>query len=573
MSKTFATKPADPKAGKIVDSLRVIQDKRINHDSFVKEAAHFVLPRKSDMRDIQSIGSFNGGELAAYQNLFTRAARSANQNLASGMFSYMTPKNQKWFKITTGNRELDESDSVFRYLDTIRDIMLEHLARSNFTEISHETYLNLGSIGTVCTMVEWDKDDNGLNFTDFPYNTFWFTEDDKGRPNRVYREFVFTAEQAVDKWGEEALKDCSSVMKSYYSDDEATRREQLKFMHLVEPNKHRKADKIDKMNKKFKSTYICVDDKQIISEGGFDKIPYKVARFLKYNTEGNVMGYSPAMDCMPTIKTLEKLKQKFILATEKNLNPAMSRGVTMGMVPNKVRTTPNSINNFDSRNPDSKPTPILQNIQLDFTLAELESEVKDIEDAFFIPSFQTITNIDKSNVTATEILAREREALAAISPAISRVEDEWLEPNLEDVFDLLQGKRLFPEPPAELEEGAQLRLEFTGVLSSAPKLTESVATLSYFQELAAIMEFMPEAERQAVLNSHNFDEITKTLQENRNLPARFRKSEAEIEEENKQQAMLAQQQQQQQMMADVAQSQDLNKAPQEGSIMSGVTGA
>jgi len=571
MDKTFATKPASPKANKIASELRSIQQKRIQHDAFVQESTHFVLPRKSDMREIQSIGSFNGGELKSYANLFTRAARSSNQKMASGIFSYMTPKNQKWFKITTGDRELDENDEVYKYFDSVRDTMLDLLARSNFTEISHETYLNFGSIGTVCSQVEWDKDEDGLMLTDYPYNTFWFTEDNKGRPNRIFREFVWTAEQAVDEWSEEELKDCASVMKAYYSKDEDARREQFKFIHLVEPNKHRKHDKIDKSNKKYKSTFICDNDKQIIREGGFDTLPYKIARFLKYNTEGQVMGYSPAMDCMPIIKTLENLKKKFIFAVEKNLNPAMSRGVSIGQVPNKVRSSPNAINNFDSRNPESKPTPILQQIDLSYSLAELEEEVKQIEDAFFIPSFQTITNIDKSNVTATEILAREREALAAISPAISRIEDEWLEPILEDIFKIANKRGLLPEPPQELEGGV-IRLEFTGILSSAPKLTESVSVMNYFQELGVMLEFMPENKRIETMSSLDFYEINKTLQENRNLPARFRFSREEMEEEAAKIQQQQQQAQEQEMLANVAKQQNLNQAPEEGSPMEGVMG-
>lgn len=568
--KVFAAKPANPKANKIANELRTIQQKRINHDAFVKESAHFVLPRKSDMRDIQTIGSYNGGELKSYANLFTRAARSSNQKMASGIFSYMTPKNQKWFKITTGDRSMDESDAVYKYFDEVRDTMLDLLARSNFTEISHETYLNFGAIGTVCTQVEWDKEEEGLMLTDYPYNTFWFTEDNKGRPNRIFREFVWTAEQAVDEWGEDALKNCSSVMKAYYSEDEDSKREQFKFIHLVEPNKHRKHGKLNKENKKYKSTFICDNDKQIIKEGGFSKLPYKIARFLKYNTEGQVMGYSPAMDCMPIIKTLENLKKKLILAVEKNLNPAMSRGVSIGQVPNKVRTAPNAINNFDSRNPESKPTPILQNIDLSYSLAELEEEARQIEDAFFIPSFQTITNIDKSNVTATEILAREREALASISPAISRIEDEWLEPILEDVFEIANKRGLLPEPPQELQEGALIRLEFTGVLSSAPKLTESVSALNFFQEFAVLAEFMPENERLKAMSGIKYDSIIKTLAENRNLPADWFKSKQEMEEEAAKAAAEQQQAQQMQMMADVAKGQDLTKAPEEGSVMEGV---
>ena len=200
----------------------------------------------------------------------------------------------------------------------------------------------------------------------------------------------------------------------------------------------------------------------------------------------------------------------------------------------------------------------------------MEEETKQIEDAFFIPSFQTITNIDKSNATATEIIAREREALISISPAISRIEDEWLEPLLTQVFEICQRQGLLPEPPVELSEGQSVRLEFTGVLSSAPKLTESVAALNFFQEFGVMLEFMPEDERVKAMNGLNYQNIIKTLMDNRNLPVDFRKSETEMEDKAKQDQLAQENAMLQQQITEMAKSQDLTKAPEQGSPMEGM---
>ena len=135
---------------------------------------------------------------------------------------------------------------------------------------------------------------------------------------------------------------------------------------------------------------------------------------------------------------------------------------------------------------------------------------------------------------------------------------------------ILQDKRMFKEPPIELGDSSEFRLEFTGVLSSAPKLSESISTMNYFQELSVLMEFMPEDKRMEIMNSHNFYEITKTLQENRNLPARFRRSQEEIEEETAEQQQAQQQAMEQQQMMELAKSQDLSKTPEEGSAMGGL---
>ena len=85
-----------------------------------------------------------------------------------------------------------------------------------------------------------------------------------------------------------------------------------------------------------------------------------------------------------------------------------------------------------------------------------------------------------------------------------------------------------------------------------------------------MLEFMPENKRIETMSSLDFYEINKTLQENRNLPARFRFSREEMEEEAAKIQQQQQQAQEQEMLANVAKQQNLNQAPEEGSPMEGV---
>ena len=69
-------------------------------------------------------------------------------------------------------------------------------------------------------------------------------------------------------------------------------------------------NKRDNKNMAFASYYIDMESKKLMSESGFEEMPYIVPRFLK--ATGEVMGRSPAMVALPDVKMLNLMsKQSF----------------------------------------------------------------------------------------------------------------------------------------------------------------------------------------------------------------------------------------------------------------------
>ena len=86
--------------------------------------------------------------------------------------------------------------------------------------------------------------------------------------------------------------------------------EKFEYVHVVAPNKDFDKDKTGSSSKKVKSLYIAVEDKEIVKSGGFDELPYLVARFS--TVPGEIMGRCPAIELLPEIKMLNRMKRTFI---------------------------------------------------------------------------------------------------------------------------------------------------------------------------------------------------------------------------------------------------------------------
>lgn len=62
------------------------------------------------------------------------------RTLAAGMMSGITSPSRPWFKLSTDDQQLDETDSVKRYLVGVEDAIRGCLLRSNFYDCLHSVY-------------------------------------------------------------------------------------------------------------------------------------------------------------------------------------------------------------------------------------------------------------------------------------------------------------------------------------------------------------------------------------------------------------------------------------------------
>ena len=93
-----------------------------------------------------------------------------------------------------------------------------------------------------------------------------------------------------------------------------------------------------------------------------------------------------------------------------------------------------------------------------------------VDRAFHADLFRLLVDDDRANnKTAEEIRAKSQERLMQLGPVLERVNDEFLDPFFDRVFDIAMELKLLPEPPQSLQ-GREVRVTYISVLASAQRM-------------------------------------------------------------------------------------------------------
>jgi hypothetical protein len=104
------------------------------------------------------------------------------------------------------------------------------------------------------------------------------------------------------------------------------------------------------------------------------------------------------------------------------------------------------------------------------------------------------------NATATEVDARQEEKFLQLGPVLERVNDEQNDPMLDIVFDEMDSRGMFPDPPAEIA-GMNLKVEYVSILAQAQKIIATAGIDRFAGFVTGMAQFKPE-----VLDKFDIDE-------------------------------------------------------------------
>ena len=147
--------------------------------------------------------------------------------------------------------------------------------------------------------------------------------------------------------------------------------------------------------------------KMVMSEGGFEELPYVVPRFLK--ATGEVMGRSPAMVALPDVKMLNLMSKTIIQAAQKMIDPPLLVPDDGFLLP--IRTQPGGLNFYRAGSRDTI-TPLNTGANIPIGLSMEDQRRQAIRSAFYVD--QLLVG-GSPNMTATEVIQRQEERMRAVS--------------------------------------------------------------------------------------------------------------------------------------------------------------
>ncbi len=452
------------------------------------------------------------------------------------MDSMLTPQGSKWHRIVPADEYLAKQREVRMWCDDVTERLFFYRGHplSNFVAQNQQIYRGLAAFGTAGMFVDQLSQSPGIRYKNINLRELFFSENHQGIPDRVYRKFRLTARAAMTKQLSGEWENLSpAIVQAAKTGPE----EFFDFIHAVIPNKEAEFENIDYSGMPYTSYYLSMTDNMILSKGGYISNPYIVTRYDQWPDES--YGRSPAMDALPTIKTLNLATKLLLRQAEKASNPVLL--TYDDSILSAGNLTPGAIN-VGGVNQDGKS--LVQALpvgRIDVNRELIEDQRNTIRSIFMSDLFQLL--IDSPRQTATEVVEKAREKGILLAPTMGKQETEYLGPLVAREIDCLVAQNLLPPPPAVVKEAGGIfdyKVSYESPLARLRKAEEVAATV---RSMEFALNMVNITQDPTILDTYDVHKIVRDTSYNQGMPEKYFRSQGEVDEMRKERQQQAQVQQ------------------------------
>jgi hypothetical protein len=451
-------------------------------------------------------------------HLYDSTGIMAVRSFVSALHTGLTPPGLQWFDLSPGS-DISESDPNYQQIkEQLRlttDLIFRHIAASNFDLAINETYYDL-AVGTGALVVNEGPADNPLLFSSFPLLRIYPEAGVRGDVETVWRDWrKFYVRNIRRTWPQAKLN--SELETMLESDPDAA-------VDLVEGTVFNQA--------KNNWDFVLWENRtrSMLADIPIESSPWIVFRGFKRADE--VYGRGPADQALPTMQSLNQMAKDELKAATLRSNPIFM-GTSDGVFnPHTIMLEPWSIIPI---NPTSMGQLPLAAVPMggDPKFGELKmADLRDMINKIFFA--EPLGPLDpSSNLTATEILLRNQEALEQKVPFIGRLQFELLDKIIDRVVFILRKKGLIPDIKVD---GKEVTVKYKSPLIQTQGLQNVNRAVQLAQTAQSI--FGPQL---SVLGL-NSDEWFEYLADNLDVDPKLIKSAAELQQLGEQATQVAMQQ-------------------------------
>jgi hypothetical protein len=460
-------------------------------------------------------------------DLYDSTGVQSAEYLAATLMNGLVNQETRWFELEPEDLRAQSIDAIRNVLDDRSRILYTQFNRpeSGFYSAMSETLLDLVVYGTAALEIEY-LEDTGINFRAIHLAGIYIAVDKRGVVDTVFRKFYFTARQAAQMWGIEALgpKMLVALEKEPYR--------KFEIIRCVKPEES--YTKRTRTKKPYYSSYVCVEDKHILSEGGMSYFPYVVARWTKLTNQE--YGRSPAWAILSDVNMVQGIKMSILEIMQKQADPQKLVADDGVMLPLDNEPGSEIYGGIDPIT-GARRVDILQHGGNPLLADKmLEDTRNSIRRAYYDTS---LNSQNLPQMTAEEVITRSQESLRTIAPNANRIMMELLDPCVKIAYMLLKDNKEFAEAPEEVvalakELGADLKVTFTGPLARTAKAYEVLTYSRWFNQIVLpTVQFDP-----TILDAVNLGESVRVTAAKLGVDHRMlntREEEAAIKEQRQQQ--------------------------------------
>ena len=471
--------PRTPERDKIFTRWGQLKSERASWWSHWQEISSYLLPR-SGRFFVQDRDKGWRRHNNIYDNTGTRALRV----LGAGMMAGATSPARPWFRLSTGDPDLNKYAPVKLWLDDVTKRMQVVFQRSNTYRALHQIYEELGAFGTGANIILPDYNNVIHNYT-LTTGEFAIAQDFQGKVCTLYREFEKPVAEIVKEFG---YNNCSTTVKNMF--DRGSLDQWIRLIHAIEPRADRDVSKRDAKNMAWSSIYFEVggNQNQYLRESGFKEFPAVCPRWSVVG--GDIYGNSPGMEVLGDVKQLQHEQLRKAQGIDFQTKPPLQAPTSMKN--RDVEMLPGGVTFVDAANPQGGiKTAFEVNLKLDHLLMDIQDVRERIRGGFYADLFLMLANATDTRMTATEVAERHEEKLLMLGPVLERLHNELLQPLIDITFTRMLEAGILPPPPPELQ-GMDLDIEFVSMLAQAQRAVGVNSVDRFVNSLGGVAQVKPE---------------------------------------------------------------------------------
>lgn len=466
-----------PKRNQLLTRLGQLKSERASWIAHWQEITSYILPRNG--RYFQQ--DRNRG-YRRHNNIYDNTGTRALRTLGAGMMAGATSPARQWFRLGTGDPDLNSYAPVKIWLDDVTKRMQLVFQQSNTYRGLHQLYEELGAFGTAISIVLPDYQ-NVIHHYPVTVGEYCVATDYKGNVCTLYREFDKTVSELVKEFG---YKNCSNSVQNLY--DRGSLDQWIPIVHAIEPREDRDIRKKDSKNMPFRSCYFEVggQENKYLREGGYKHFPVLCPRWSVVG--GDIYGNSPGMEALGDIKQLQHEQLRKAQVIDYQTRPPLQ--VPNSMKNRDVESLPGGVTFVDGGSQGIK-TAFEVNLNLQHLLGDIQDVRERVRGSFYADLFLMLANATDTRMTATEVAERHEEKLLMLGPVIERLHNELLDPMIDITFQHMITSGIVPPAPPELQ-GMDLSVEFVSMLAQAQRAIGTNSVDRFVGNLGAIAQMKPE---------------------------------------------------------------------------------
>lgn len=524
---------------KLLYRLQCMKDRRESFEDHARDLADHYMPRS--YRWLDESWSKRGNK--ANKKIIDATGTLALRAMVAAFSSGITPTSRPWKKLTIRG-ELAKNHGVRSYLEEASELMDASILGSNFYPEASKLYEQCGLFATAAMLIEEDEESD-IRCETLPFGSYWLGIDSKRRVCEFAREIPMTIKQMADAFGMKRLSERhrASLASGKPSD------ETINVLHWIgKDDCYCEGTSLGRM--KYESIYLDPTDNEpdaYLRRGGYDEFPVVTPRWKAMGDD--VYGLDcPGMMALGSVKQLQHAQKQIAKAAEKMVSPPTL--TQEGAARKGVDATAGG-NTVVSKSQTGEGVRALY--QINFDLGGATMIVQDlrtqIRESFFYNLFLMVAGERRSGTKAREIDELHEEKMLMLSTVYEQFSEEFLNPAVERIYNILNRRGRLPVPPPEMQ-GQPFEIEYVSVMAQAMKMVGIGNMDRALALLGQVASIDP-----TVLDISNNDAFVTQYWDRLGVDVRVRATPEEIEQKRaarQQQADEAKQMQTAQVQADTA---------------------